>query len=816
MLMKPVTVFALVLSLACAGDSNTPLDDLSVTCTGKCDGLDSIKSLYRDIRDLDLTDLGARGTNLATDALNDALSTSFVDVDLDEPQAFGLADTAASNELVEDLDALTIGLLERFGEGELSTEVNEVRRAHLAGSGDEVFVESGFTVRASLEHGFNIDADGIESSTVRLGLGGGAISGRVIAAAERGPGTNAEAVLEGVQSARGFVAPRDISELRSMKPGEAFALSGEGTFGLNLGAGVPIVIANAGPATYSLVVSGALRAQIAGQLDVQMVRLNGDEVVVDVGTERSSIRSARLAVNDGWGVSGLVESEVTLAGQNIDLGRVLDRALRSRLNDRLDLVSAEFERTGSSSRMSVTRIRFNLDSGDAMLEDAVSQALRGDVRLAQAMAQQGAGGVKVEYDLSRSGLSSVSHAGLDLFGMRFFNRTVTSEGAVRIATPGGAQELLFDSLHRESGWLFETHGHGRIALSGLRFDIDGQPTESEVNLFVQVLEGDDFMQRDTLLDHLDSLIYAVGGSRALDAIEGPGNDLQRYVETTCVPDGPFDPCLEAVLEDPEVVRLRAEAETALENATTMLPPELRDVLRQAAQLKIASQATREPAAALVGPPTGIVLDYRMDDGGVESLLAAADGEALREAVLGVLAAARINREDSEADIAADREDLSGDDRRALDAMAATFDSYADTYQRMSAVENAEILGLGVIGGQALAIELNGSDDNAVARSVVQARAEVVRDAFDALLEDARGFDRIRREHVLGYALLSMLPTRNVDVRIDVEMDLSDRFAQDYDHYRAAGQAGFDAYGHGPGAALIGGGVFDVDELITLD
>lgn len=816
--MRLVSIFALALVLGCAGDSSDPLDELGVTCTGKCDGLDSIKSLYRDVRDLDLTDLSARGTNLATDALNDALSTTFVDVELDAPQAFGLTATAASNELIEDLDALTTGLLERFGEGELSTEVNEVRRAHLAASGDDVFVESGFTVRASLDHGFGIDADGIGEASVRLGLGSGSISGRVIAAAERDPGTNPEAVLAGVRTARGFVAPRDVDELRAMKPGEAFALSGEGTFGLNLGAGVPIVIANAGPATYSLVVSGALRAQIAGQLDVQMVRLDGDEVVVDVGTERSSLRSARLAVNDGWGVAGIVQNEVNLAGRSLDLGRLLDRALRSRLNDRLNLVSAEFERTGQSSRMSITRIRFKLDAGEAMIEDAVSQALRGDVRLAQALALQDSPGVQVEYDLSRSGLSSVSHAGIDLFGMRFFHRTVTSEGAVRVQTPGGAQELLFDSLHRESGWLFETHGHGRIALSGLRFDIDGRPTESEVNLFVQVLEGDDFMQRDTLLDHLDSLIYAVGGSRALEAIEGPGNDLQRYVETNCVPANPFDPCLEGILADPEVVRLRDEAAIALDNATTMLPPELRDVLRAAANLKIASQATREPAAALVGPPTGIVLDYRMDDGAVESLLAASDGAALRDAVIGVLSAARIDREDSEADIAADRADLSGDDMRALDAMVATFDAYADSYQRMSAVENAEILGLGVIGGQALAIELDGpvDYDNVTARSVVQARAEVVRDAFDALMQDARGLDDIRQEHALGYALLSMLPTRNVDVRIEVDMDLSDRFSQDYDHYRAAGQAGFDAYGHGPGAALIGGGVFDVDELISLD
>ena len=47
-------------------------EELSVTCTGKCDGLDSIKAIYDDLRELDLTDLSARGTGLA-DAMVEAL-----------------------------------------------------------------------------------------------------------------------------------------------------------------------------------------------------------------------------------------------------------------------------------------------------------------------------------------------------------------------------------------------------------------------------------------------------------------------------------------------------------------------------------------------------------------------------------------------------------------------------------------------------------------------------------------------------------------------------------------------------------------------
>lgn len=817
--MRPTLLLRLaVLSLlgACTSGAEVEPTELDVSCTGKCDGVDSIRSLYQDARDLDLSDLAARGTDLASGELADALSGDFLDVELDEPVAFGSAALAAEESAVEDLEALTSGLLTRFGEGELSTEVNETRLRHLASSGDDVFVESGFSLRASLDHGFNIGADGFEDASVRVGLGSVGISGRVINATERGAATSPEAILDGVRSARGFVIPQEVEDLRSMKPGEAFALSGEGVFGLNLGAGVPIVVAAAGPLTYNLVVSGALRAQIEGLMDVQLVRLEGDSVVVDIGTEGARVRSAQLAINDGWGVSGLVSSTVELAGQTVDLGRLLDRALKKRLDDRLNLLGAEFERTSRRSRLSVTRVRFDL--GAPGIEDALAQALRGDARMAQALADRAGSGVILDYDISRSGLSTVSHAGVELFGMRFFNSTFRSEGGVVVSTPGGAQELLFDTLQRESGWLFESHGHGRVALSGLRFD-GSEFVESEVNLFVQVMEGDRYMQRDTLLDHLDSLISAVGGPEALAAIEGPGNDLQRLVEDTCAGGGAFDPCREEVLTNGQVVALRAEGLAALESATSGLTPSVRTLLREAGTLRLAAQATVEPAAALVGPPTGIVLDYRLDDRSVERIFAEQEGADLRAALLQILETLRVDREDSESDIANDRDDLADDEAETLDAMAELFEAHSEIYQSLTATEHAEIQGLGIIGGRALAIELEGGPidyDNATARSIVQARSENVRDAFDGLLELARDFRRVRQEHVLGYALLAMLPAGSVDARMSVEMDLSNRAAQDYDHYRAAGQASFDAYGQGDLVELIGGGVFDVEALIEIN
>lgn len=812
---------AAVLAMAgCAADTTEP-SDLGVTCTGKCDGLDSIKSLYRDVRELDLTDLSARGTNLATDELNDVLGTSFVGVELLEPAVFGDAALAENEELVEDIDALSTGLLAQFGEGELSADVNAVRARHLSSSGDDVFVESGFRISGGLDHGFSIDGDGIaEDVSVRLGLGSGAIEGRVIHATERDPGTGPEAVLEGVRAARGFVVPRSLEDVRDMRPGEAMALSAEGSFGINAGAGVPIVVADPGAITYSLVLSAALRAQIEGQMDVQLVRLEGDEVVVDVGAERGAVRSARLALRDGWGVQGLVESNVELGGFDVDLGRLLDRALRSQLNRRINLVSAELERTGRASRISVVRLRFSLDANTPELEDALTQALRGDVRLAQALSSQGADGVRVDYDLLRSGLSASSHAGLELFGMRFFNTTLREEGQVRIQTPGGAQELMFDTLHREGGWFFESHGHGRVALAGIRIDEARAVTRSEVNLFVEVLEGDEFMQRDTLLDQLDSLIVALAGSSALAAIEEHGNALQRHVETTCNPSPAFDPCREDVLMSTEVMGFRADGRAALEAATSDLEPSLQRVVLAAGDLRLASQATVEPAASFVGPSTSIVLDYRLDDASLERILVDTRGDDFRNALLAVLAATRVDREDTPVEIDETREGLGARNQDALDSMVTMFTEGADTYERMLAVERARIDGLGAIGGSAVAVDVpvEGSAvdyDAATARTVVQARSQAVRDLFDELLEEADRLNNVRPEIALGFALLAMQRADAADVRMNLDMDLSDGFAQDYTHYRSAGQMGFDVHGRGSAGQLIGGGVFDVDALIDV-
>ena len=116
---------------------------------------------------------------------------------------------------------------------------------------------------------------------------------------------------------------------------------------------------------------------------------------------------------------------------------------------------------------------------------------------------------------------------------------------------------------------------------------------------LQIEEGDEHMERDKLLDHLDPLLIGAGGMAALEAIETSGNAMQDYVESTCPNDGRT--CRLDVITDPETARLWAQADADLEASLTGLPLDIADLLRAVGQLRLQTQATVEPNAQLDGP-----------------------------------------------------------------------------------------------------------------------------------------------------------------------------------------------------------------------
>lgn len=807
-------------------DGDEPWEWLQVQCPGKCDGWNSIRSLWQDARNLDLNDLLSVGAGYATEGLNDALDVSdYGSISFGEPELYALSERAENDLTLGNLDKLVTGLAVAFGDRSLTTEVNAVRQAHLQNSADVVYGECSFRIAANLKHDWHLPTGGFDGDVV-LGFDAGTdLTTRVIAPFDSELKATGGAPLSALRQARGFILPRSVDDIRAMKPGELLAMRSSGGLGVNLGVGVPILIAEPlSSVSYSIVLSAGVRAHLRGNMDVQLVRLAGDQVVVDIGVDAATLQSARIALSDGWGVQGLLELQVDIAGYGVDLGRLVEKALQKQLNKKLDYLSARAETTQRTTRLSVARMRFALDAGAdaAALDQAIAQALRGDVRLAQALANRGEPGVTAEFDLTRSGVSATSYAGIDLFGMSFYREVEESQGSAVIQTPGGARTLLFDSLHREAGWFFSSHGYTRVGLSGLVFDpsTGGLPV-GEANFFLQLEEGDEFMERDKLLDHLDGIVLALGGQNALTAVEGPGNELERYVEAACPNSQAFDPCRIDVLSHATVINLRAEGASNLQAAIGHLEQPLQDLIMACGELRLTAQATYEPKAQFVGPDTSVVLDYRLDDLALAGLMVEGNGYQLRNAITHHLQAALIDRIDSPDQIATDRAGIpSSGDAAVVDAMAERYDERSRHYEHLLAAEAAVIERLGPVGPRAIEIRFDVAGpsapdyESATAAAVSQARARTFRTLFDELVALGNDLDPHAEQTVL-YALLAMTQPQRVDLRVDVDLDLSDNLAQDYEHYREAGYAPFDLYARASQVSPIDGGLFDVNALIDL-
>lgn len=782
-------------------------DELEVSCSGKCDGLSSVKNLMRDPSELSLDDLVTVAAPKVFDALSDALSTDHVGLTLETPR---FHDAAA-------VEALETGLAARYGERELSTEVNRVRAAYLAASDDTLYAEVELEIDGNLSDGWSMNVEGLADATTSVGFGAGvSVEGRVITAVD----FPADDPLRHVDAVRGFAIPTTTEDFRAMKPGELVALRGKGRLGLNIGAGVPLLIAEpTAVLSYNIVLTAALRSQLEGVLDIQLVKLDGGQMVLDVGVDKAKKRSARLAIEDRWGVQGLLEAEVNIAGIEVDLGRLVDKALQNQLGDKLDVISAHAERSKTSTRTSVARFRIDVDEADPdLLEAAIEQAVVGDIRLAQALANRGEPGIEAEFDLLRSGVSVTSSAGIDVFGLSFFRETIESEGQVVVQAPGGARSLMFESLHEEGGWFTSRHGYTRVGLSGLVFDPAGEVVSSEANLFVQLAESDGAMERDKLVDHLDSMIVALGGPQAYAAIDGPANELEVLTQSLCPGAKIQDACTWESTQDPRLAPARAEALAAFSDAIADEPPQTYDLLMTVAAHKLLAQSTYEVEHnGYIGPGTDVFVDFRLDDGTLSDLAFRHDGDDLVDALVEIVAATDADRDDE--DIDDERDDLRKEAREELAGLGERFDAFAVDYQRMVAAQDATLESVGAIGARALEIRFTIDASNrplyndATARSIAQARAQAAGAMFDDLLEDADAFDP-HEEQLVAYGLLALAPAEHLDLRVDIDHMTEDTLATTRKVYRwAEYPEHIAAYARGPKTDPIDGGLFDIDALI---
>ena len=68
-----------------------------------------------------------------------------------------------------------------------------------------------------------------------------------------------------------------------------------------------------------------------------------------------------------------------MGGLELDLGRLVEKALQNQMNAKLSFIEARAAKTKQTTRLSVARLRFHLDgpTDPKLIEQALAQALRG-------------------------------------------------------------------------------------------------------------------------------------------------------------------------------------------------------------------------------------------------------------------------------------------------------------------------------------------------------------------------------------------------------------------------------------------------------
>ncbi|AKU95490.1 hypothetical protein AKJ09_02154 [Labilithrix luteola] len=834
-----------------------------------------LKAYWADAKKLDLGDLSRVAVGFATDELNNQISGPNIGARFDAPNVFAAA--AEPNRVLPDgseikaLDTVVSGLGARFGENELGTQVNAARLKHLQSGADKYYVESGFALNAGINHGWSFSAGGFGGNGVGTSLGfdaGVALSSRVIIAASDDRVLDVlKAPLASVKQMRGFVYPRSADDIRKMKTGEMFALRGSGKLGGNFGLGAPLLVADpTGSLAYSVVLSAGVSSVISGQLDVQLVRLDGDEVVVDVGVENGKGVSFNAAVTDGFGVKGICEDNerclraLEFGGKKFDSAKYVEKAIEQRLNQYLTFQVTAGAAT-NSSRVSLSRFRFHLDGGNKdETSRALEQALKFDLRLAQAIYNRDLGesapAVVVDFDAVRASTTSTRNFGFELMGMNVYhNAVVKNEGTFVLQTPDGAKNILWDTLQKSGGWFQMQHDLRRTGVAAQTLDAKNPDDfRSEANLFVQTVVSDSHMDDDMIIDNIDGLIGGVAGQKVVDALDTIGNDMQRLVWDACpvekddsgkplywdeqcnvnLLDAPSDAVCNnpasANLTNPAATQrcqmkaLKAQGPGVVDEAIRDLPDQFKALVRDAANTRLALQTVMiHDRDATNGPNASFCLGLRLDDKALDLLTKRTKDQylaSLRDYLANVYADRNlVGKGTSKDDVRGKVDEKWG---KQMGKMADEFARRAAAY-RLIADAEAQIprvlrgkryssfpLGLrfAVEGQQA------GAYEKAILVSPASERAKAAAALFDGLKSVADGISApLYTEETATFPFLALVPYDNLQVGMDIGADVKSDFWVKRERFLTAGFKSASQTAKGKDVSLISAGMFSLDAIV---
>lgn len=849
---RHLAALSLLSLAACAAESDAQTE------ASEAD-ISSVKAYFSDAKKLDLSDLTRVSVGFATDGLNDALTTSHGTlrggISFQAPAVF--AEKADPNLVLPDqyevkaLDSIVSGMAAQFGDSELGTQVNKVRLNHIKSSSDKFFVESGFSTSVGIGPQWNMAANGFGNSGVTLGFNADAkLTSRVIVATDtQKVGDLLSAPLEAVKASRGFLYPRSMQDIKSLKPGEMFALRGEGQIGANFGVGAPVFIAPVGPLAYQVVVSAGVAGVIAGTIDVQLVRLEGDEVVIDLGVEKGRGVSFHAGISDQFGIKGICDDgqqclrDINLAGKAVGMKGLAEKSVANLLNNYLTF-KIEGGTSDSSSRVSLSRFHVHMDKGDkAENEKAIQQLLKFDLRLAQAMynrdLDQANPAITADFDAVRASTTSTRNFGFELLGMNIYHKAVVRrEGTFVIQTPEGAKSILFNQLQKDGGWFEKKHAFTRTGVGADSVDSSGA-LKSEANLFIQTLNSDSHMDNDFAIDNVDALLTSIGGRDLVDTLDTYGNKLQQTVWSKCPATEErtggssgqtrkvwHEDCNVKLLDDPSFKAIKTDGLKAIESKISGMSDEYKKLIRTAADVRLTLQSTGiHDYDALNGCNVAVTSDVRFDDSALATLTSKSKDDYLK-ALRNYLGAVNNNRMTAKTaadkDAAARKVEMDSDG--AVEKMANVFAVNAQAY---NAIANQE-KGLGqLLAGKRfvshpVAIRFTVDSDNAKMlesaqlRSTSTDRALAAAKLFDDLrgaADDLDGVD-LDNEQAAFYPLVALVPAKDLDVAMTVDTKIESTFFVKRERFSKAGLKDTVVSAHGSNASSITGGMFDLNTMIN--
>ena len=822
----------------------TPLNELPAD-TGKADGQSfRVKDYFKNTLNVSLDDLTDRVALLATDEMNDLLSSSpFADIELSPTLLFAATAGDTNGSTILDLAQLSEGLTAQYGDESLVSQVNSTRLNFLSSTPYRFYAESEFEVRGRIGGALDTAVDDFD---VALGFEPSVtLTARTVFAHDSNFEAILRAPLQSAKELRGFVLPRNAEDLKSLLPGESIALSGKGTVGFNIGANLPIFSIN--PVDYLVLTSrfhiGA-KVRTSGVLDIQYIRGDGNELLVDIGLSNAYDRRHRVAFESGYGLEGLPSLlKVSVGDQTFELGKIAETLIERRL-ERSGLLSYGIASVTNSSERRNSIQRFSIDLGRAgkEMDQALKQIAGGDLRLIQALADRANSGVTELVSFERQMEEKFKHLGAHIGGMRFFTENQDSSGRVVVHQGGRVDELLFSELETRRGRFFTDWGFRRVILTQQSWK-NGVYEGALSNVRFAVSESDSYTDRDQVLDHVDSALLSVlPFDTAYKDLTRAFEELQHEVDEHCrdctrdndnLCERRYERCVAEYITDSELAawqeRLRTLTDAEVSRVSSQgYNTQYSDASKMAQQLldlKLQLSSVKELPVALadVTGRTAILSDYRVSQQGLNQMFRSvspeAFGQRLRE-VLTMIVSKRSKEYDTKYERATDWLDDRAD---LIDDMMNVYDRARKRFIQLDEASQVRV-GDRRVGDGAFLITA-GSDsveEDEIAPtmlSIAEQKAIVSANMVEALVERGRELSLIQTllrlvtlglanprsfesHHLIAYTLASLVDPAHREWLLSMD-------------FEEAGFTDVKLYSRGlSDDGLINVGSFDLDALIS--